>query len=212
MTEEEVLRAFEGKAVRLEKPYSLDGVNAFVSIKIDDFDIGGTKLGVVFLMSNEDKKLRRVVLGKSDPFGKFIGEEQIKVIERGIRGKYGIPAKRKEERKPDYSQSVSSGMMVFWRGAYGLDVSWNLANTGIDLSYYCNHLPTILVPGSNDPLPSKSETPLLDSITKPSPQSTQTPIIDPLDRTTKESMKQISEPFESLNIAYYDLREIKNRL
>jgi len=113
MTEDQILKAFEGEAVRLEEVQIYH--RRYASIGIKDFEISGHKFYVHFLMDNKEKTLRQVnIRAKEETLGGI--KVVFKSLEQLLVEKYGKPSFENEEE--------DSGKIV-----------WKFPSTVIELTY-----------------------------------------------------------------------------
>jgi hypothetical protein len=113
MTEEQILSAFKGEAVRLNEPENYD--SWYASVGIPKYDISGEAYFVHFLMGKKSKTLQQVNIIAAEATKEFI-DNAFTRLEQILTEKYGTPSFRdeKDERK---------------------QVIWNYPSTVITLSY-----------------------------------------------------------------------------
>jgi hypothetical protein len=114
MTEEEILAAFKGEAVRLAKPEVY--ASSVATIAINRIEIGGDSFYVHFLLDFVDKKLQQVTIKPIE-----VTRSNIKIIYNNLglmlAEKYGSPTLRNEEE--------NKGSLM-----------WNFPTTTIELDYF----------------------------------------------------------------------------
>ncbi len=132
MTENEVLKVFEGKATAVEKPQKTLGLSkqwdAYVLVVLDEIEIGKDKYTVNFIFDGNDKKLIKVAVVIKD---KSPSELQFSSLEQMLTEKYGSPSFTKDDRTPD--KRLSRGVVL--EGSDLLERAWNFPSTIIELKY-----------------------------------------------------------------------------
>jgi hypothetical protein len=91
MTEDEILKAFKGEAVHLDKAQDWDQLNLYASIGINNYDINGDKYNVYFAMDKTAKTLKMIQIYAADKqYGLF--QMRFKNLEPIFTEKYGAPS------------------------------------------------------------------------------------------------------------------------
>lgn len=127
MTEDDLLKAFEGQAIRLEQKNYND---SYSTIEIRDIEIGSDHYQVRFLMDNNKKTLSKVLITPLDT-DLAAAEIRFKGLEKLLIEKYGQPSFRDDKKEPD---TRISGSLVH-KGSVKLTTAWNFSSTIIELSY-----------------------------------------------------------------------------
>jgi hypothetical protein len=132
MTENEVLKVFEGKATAIEKPVKCKGLSnqwdAYALVVLDEIEIDKDKYTVKFVFDGNDKKLIAVIVSTKD---ERPSESQFLSLEQMLTEKYGSPSFTKDDREPD--KRLSSGVIL--EGSDLLNRAWNFPSTIIELRY-----------------------------------------------------------------------------
>jgi len=118
MTEDEILKAFKGEAVRLDKIEEWDQLNLYASIGINNYDINGNKYGVYFAMDKTTKNLKMVQIYLLDTTSGIV-RNRFRDLEQLLTEKYGAPSFK------DASDKILNKIVV----------SWNIPSTIIELNY-----------------------------------------------------------------------------
>jgi len=122
MTENEVLKVFEGKATAIEKPRKYQGLSkqwdAYSSIILDEIEIGKDKYTVDFIFDDKDKKLIMIIVSIKN---KSPLELQFSSLEQMLTEKYGSPSFKID----------SEGSHLLER-----ERAWNFPSTIIELKYF----------------------------------------------------------------------------
>jgi hypothetical protein len=117
MTEEEILKAFKGKAVRLKEKETYHG--AYATIGINDLEIDGHKYQVRFLMDNIKETLQQVNIKLKDnelsAARRIFRELEVMLVE-----KHGPPSLKTAQKQKDFSCMITT---------------WNFPTTVIKLLY-----------------------------------------------------------------------------
>jgi len=115
MTEDEVLEAFKGEAIRLDKIVAYQA--SYASIGIINYDISGDKYLVHFIFDENKKNLQRIAI---TPEATTILDFHFRRLEQLLTEKYGIP----------YFKNTVTAM-----GGDKSVVAWNLESTIIELNF-----------------------------------------------------------------------------
>ncbi len=107
MTEDEILKAFKGEAVHLDKAQDWDQLNLYASIGINNYDINGDKYNVYFAMDKTAKTLKMIQIYAADKqYGLF--QMRFKNLEPIFTEKYGAPSFK------DNSDRIVNKSVVAW--------------------------------------------------------------------------------------------------
>lgn len=118
MTENEILEAFKGEAVRLDKIEEWGQLNLYAFIGINNYDIDGNKYGVYFAMDKTAKTLKRIQIYLLDTTSGLV-RNRFRDLEKLLTEKYGAPSFK------DASDKILNKIVV----------SWNFPSTIIELNY-----------------------------------------------------------------------------
>lgn len=118
MTENEILEAFKGEAVRLDKIEEWGQLNLYASIGINNYDIDGNKYGVNFAMDKTTKKLKMVQISLLDHTSGLV-RTHFRDLEKLLTEKYGAPSFK------NASDKILNEIVV----------SWNFPSTIIEINY-----------------------------------------------------------------------------